>query len=61
MLEKIRLAKEAKLKKKEADREAALAKRAARIKELEKYREELIYKRDSAQQARRAKKAKKDN
>jgi Skp family chaperone for outer membrane proteins len=61
MLEKIRLAKEAKMKKKEADRKAALAKRAERIKELEKHREELIYKRDSAQQARRARKAKNDN
>jgi len=61
MLEKIRLAKEAKNKKKVADRKAALDKRAARIKELEKYKEELIRKRDSAQQAKRDKKAKKDN
>ncbi len=60
MLEKIRLAKEAKTKKKAADRKAALDKRAARIKELEKYKEELIRKRDSAQQARKDKK-KKDN
>jgi Skp family chaperone for outer membrane proteins len=60
MLEKIRLAKEAKNKKKVADRKAALDKRAARIKELEKYKEELNRKRDSAQQARKDKK-KKDN
>ncbi|MFK5890599.1 MAG: OmpH family outer membrane protein [Flavobacteriaceae bacterium] len=61
MLEKIRLAKEAKTKKKIADRKAALDKRAARIKELEKYKEELIRKRDSAQQAKKDKKEKKDN
>jgi len=61
MLEKIRLAKEAKTKKKVADRKAALDKRAARIKELEKYKEELIRKRDSAQQAKKGKKEKKDN
>jgi len=58
MLEKIRLAKEAKTKKKAADRKAAIDKRAARIKELNKYKEELIRKRDSAKQA---KKEKKDN
>lgn len=61
MLEKIRLAKEAKTNKKAADRKAALDKRAARIKELEKYKEELIRKRDSAQQANKDKKEKKDN
>ena len=58
MLEKIRLAKEAKAKKKAADRQAAIDKRAKRLKELEKYKNDLIRKRDSAQQT---KKDNKDN
>ena len=60
MLEKIRLAKEAKDKKKETSRKSAADKRAKRLKEINKHKEELNRKRDSAQQVKKDKKAKKD-
>jgi len=53
MLEKIRLIKETKDKKKEADRKAAADKRAARLKEINKHKEEIIQKQDSAKQTKK--------
>ena len=58
LLEKIKKANLAKAKKQEEERKAAKAKRAKRLEEVNKYKKELIRKRDSAIQAKRQKKLK---
>ncbi len=58
LLEKIRLANKARAKKQEEERKAAAAKRAKRLEQVNKYKKELIRKRDSAIQAKRQKKLK---
>jgi len=58
LLEKIKKANLAKAKKQEEERKAAAAKRAKRLEEVNKYKKELIRKRDSAIQAKKLKKLK---
>jgi len=61
LLEKIRLANEARAKKQAANLSAREKLRAERIKLIDKNKKELIYKRDSANQAKKEKLEKKDN
>jgi len=58
LLEKIKLANQARAKKQEEERKTAAAKRAKRLEQVNEYKKELIRKRDSAIQAKRQKKLK---